>query len=359
MERSLNDKLKSVSPVYGRFGTPTAKKFEYIMATLERGFKAISTCSGLSAITSSILAFTSSGGHILVSDSVYLPTRNFCNMLERFGVTVEYYDPCIGAEIQKKFKENTQLVYMESPGSVTFEIQDIPSITALCKQHNITTIIDNTWATPINLNPISLGVNVVIHSCTKYITGHSDSILGVIIADKQSYNQLRTFTIQSGQCAGNEDIYKAIQGVRSLSIRLRHHEIQAIQMAQWLSDISIVSEVIFPLLKTHPQHQLWKRDFQGASGVFSFILSDEITKDSLDRMLNKLTIFGLGHSWGGHESLLVPMESPQNYRLANSWNRSGWLMRMSLGFEDINDLKYDLTQAFTELIVEDSPITIS
>ena len=349
MTRSLSDRLKVSSPVYGRFGTPTAREFEYIISSLEMGFKAICTCSGLSAITSAVLAFIQNGDHILISDSVYLPTRNFCNSLSRFGVMVEYYDPCIGYRIGAKFKPNTRLVYMESPGSSTFEVQDVPAIAKLCKQHNILSIIDNTWPTPVNLNPIPLGVNVVIHSCTKYITGHSDSILGVIISDKESYEALRTYTIQSGQCAGNEDIYSAILGLRTLSMRLKFHQNQAIQIAQWLSENPLVSEILYPALADHGQHGLWKRDFRGASGVFSFLLSEHISKESLDRMLNKLKVFGLGHSWGGHESLLIPVDDPKSYRLPESWKKSGWLMRISLGFEDIEDLKQDLEQAFLEL----------
>ncbi len=349
MERSLGDKLKNCSPAYGRFGTPTTREFEHIMTSLEMGYKAICTCSGLSAITSAILAFVQNGDHILISDSVYLPTRNFCNSLERFGVTAEYYDPCIGHEIKAKFRTNSRLVYMESPGSATFEIQDIPTIATLCKQNNIVSIIDNTWATPVNLNPIPLGVNIVVHSCTKYITGHSDSILGVIISDKESYEALRTYTIQSGQCAGNEDIYSAILGLRTLSVRLKFHQNQAMQIAQWLSKKPVVSEIIYPALAEHNQHDLWKRDFRGASGVFSFLLSKHIKKEALDRMLNKLKIFGLGHSWGGHESLLIPVDDPRGYRLPKSWDKSGWLMRISLGFEDIEDLKKDLEQAFLEL----------
>lgn len=312
MEIAMNDRFKNGDLVYGRFGTPICKEFEYIMSSLECGYNAICTGSGLSAITSSIFSFIKTGDHILISDSVYIPTRNFCNSLEMFGIEVDYYDPNAGSKIKEKVKENTRIIFMESPGSNTFEIQDISKITDICIENRIVSIIDNTWGTPINFNPINYGANVVVHSCTKYITGHSDNILGVIVADsKKIYESIRSFTIKTGQCAGNEDIYSAVRGIRTLPMRLKYHEEQADQLMYFfLKQKDIVVDVISPKLCSHRDHSLWKQYFKGASGVFGILLNENITKKSLEEMFDSLKIFRLGHSWGGYESLFIPVDNP-------------------------------------------------
>jgi cystathionine beta-lyase len=352
MERAMSDKFKNGNLVYGRFGTPICKEFEYIMASLECGYNAICTSSGLSAITSSIFSFIKTGDHILISDSVYIPTRNFCNSLERFGIEVDYYDPNADSKIKEKIKENTRIIFMESPGSNTFEIQDISKITEICIESGIISIIDNTWGTPINFNPINYGANVVVHSCTKYITGHSDNILGVIVADsKETYESIRDFTIKTGQCAGNEDIYSAIRGIRTLPMRLKYHEEQADKlMCFFLKQKDIVVDVISPKLPSHGDHFLWKQYFKGASGVFGILLNENITKKSLEEMFDSLKIFRLGHSWGGYESLFIPLDNPNSYRISKKWNKKGWLLRISVGFEDMEDLIEDVKNAFSKLM---------
>lgn len=348
MEESQQDPLKRKLPAYGRFGTPTCRAFESAMSELEGGFAAVCTCSGLAAITTSILAFVEAGDHILVSDSVYLPTRNFCEWLRRLGVTVEYHDPRIGAGISGMLRPSTRLVFMESPGSTTFEVQDVPAISEACRARGIVTLIDNTWATPVFLRPLALGVDVVIHSATKYITGHSDSLLGVIVCNEASYAPVRRSAIRLGQCAGGDDAYLGLRGLRTLSVRLRQHQQQALALAQWLQERPEVAEVIYPALPGDAGHALWKRDFSGAAGLFGVVLQPRYDKRAVDAMLTGLRLFGLGHSWGGFESLLVPAD-PGAYRLPGQWQRRGALLRVHVGLEDIDDLKADLAEGLQRL----------
>lgn len=349
MEKSTNDPLRINLPFYGRFGTPTSKNFEASISEIEGGYSAICTNSGLSAITTSILSFIGNGDHILISDSVYMPTRNFCDSLSNFGIEVEYYDPCIGSEIEQKIRVNTKIVFMESPGSSTFEVQDVPSITHICNQKKVVTIIDNTWATPVYFNPIKVGVDVVIHSATKYIMGHSDGLLGVIVCkDELIYSRIRKWAIRLGQSASDENTYLALRGLKTISTRLQKHQNQALILAEWFQSRKEVIEVIYPPLKEDKGHSIWKRDFTGASGLFSVLISDEYSKKSIDQMLNSLKLFGLGHGWGGFESLLVPISHPSTYRSFGQFNK-GTFLRINVGLEDTEDLIADLEQAFSKL----------
>lgn len=349
MENSQMDGLKRTAPVYGRFGTPTTRSFEVAMTELEGGYDAVCTVTGLSAITTAILSFVQTGDHLLISDSVYLPTRNFCESLRRFGIDVEYYDPEIGHDIKNFFRPQTKLVFLESPGSLTFEIQDVPEIAKACRARGIVTMIDNTWATPCFYRPMEFGVDVVIHAATKYITGHSDSFLGVIVCNEACFTTVRSQAIRLGQCAGAEDIQLGLRGLRTLSLRLRKHQEQALGLAQWLSRRSEVAEVFHPALPGSVGHDLWKRDFKGSSGLFSIILQEGYEKSRVDTMLNVLRLFGLGHSWGGYESLIVPAQ-PEVYRTKGRWRKRGVLLRLHAGLEDLEDLKADLAEGFRWLV---------
>jgi cystathionine beta-lyase len=349
MEASLKDRLKRTLPAYGRFGSPTCRAFEAALTELEGGVAAVCTGSGLAAITTAILGFVEAGDHVLVSDSVYLPTRTFCDSLRRLGVEAEYYDPCIGGGIEGMLRPNTRLVFMESPGSMTFEVQDVPAISEVCRARGIITLIDNTWATPLFLRPLSLGVDVSIHSATKYITGHSDSFLGAIVCNNEAnYAAVRSSAIRLGQCAGADDVYLGLRGLRTLAVRLRQHQDQALALARWMSERAEVAEVIYPALPGDAGHSLWKRDFSGAAGLFGVVLQPHFDKGAVDAMLDGLRLFGLGHSWGGFESLLVPAD-PGAYRMPGQWQRRGALLRVHVGLENIDDPRADLVEGFGRL----------
>lgn len=341
------DPLFRTKQSYGRFGNANSRLLESTLCELEGGAGAVCTGSGLAAISTAIWAFVQSGDHILVSDSVYLPTRSFCNSLVRFGVAVDYFDPKIGADIQNSIRKNTKLVFLESPGSMTFEIQDIPAITKVCREKNITTLIDNTWATPLFLKPLALGVDVSIHSATKYISGHSDSFLGIILCNEAAYAPVRRSGILWGQCAAPDDVYAALRGLRTLHLRLKQHETQALDLAQWLQGRPEVQKVLHPGLPGFAGHEIWKRDFTGSSGLFSVLLDPKFSKPAVHQMLNSLNLFGLGHSWGGFESLAVPFD-PKFFR-AHGWEETGMLVRLHVGLESLDDLKADLLQGFRRL----------
>jgi cystathionine beta-lyase len=339
MEDTLNDPLKTRFPAYGRFGSPNVREFEQAMTELEGGFSAVCTNSGLSSITTALLAFVQAGDHILIANSVYQPTRNFCDSLARWGIVTEYYNPTLSAEeFLKKIRTNTRLAYFESPGSNTFEIQDIPALTKICRANGIISFIDNTWATPILLNPLQLGVDVCIHSATKYISGHSDSILGVIVCTEETYAPVRQSAIRLGQCGAAEDAYAAVRGLRTLNLRLRQHEQQALALARWLKDHPSVEEVIHPALPSFPQHHIWQRDFRGSSGLFAVRLKPALGKTEVIRIIESLKHFGLGHSWGGVESLLVPVEFHPT---------KGALLRIHAGLENLEELISDLKSALS------------
>jgi cysteine-S-conjugate beta-lyase len=339
MKESTTDPLRRTPRAYGRFGTPTCRAFEAAMTELEQGYDAICTSSGLSSITTAIMALVETGDHILVSDSVYKPTRAFCESLRRLGVETEYYDPTIGKDIEQKLRVKTRFVFMESPGSNTFEIQDVPAITAVCRARQTLTLVDNTWATPLFFRPLTLGADIVIHSATKYVIGHSDGFLGVIVCNEKTYAPVRMSAVRLGQCAGPDDIYFGLRGLKTLATRMRQHESQALLLAQWLQDRPEVAEVFHPALPQHAGHRIWKRDFTGSSGLFSILLQPRYEEPAVQAMLDSLRLFGLGHGWGGFESLIVPVESI----------RPGSLLRIHVGLENLGDLKADLVEGFKTL----------
>lgn len=333
---------------YGRLGTPTVDALQTALAELEGGHATLLTPSGLSAISATLLSFVSSGDHILVSDSVYRPTRRFCeNVLKRLGVATTYYDPLIGGGIAKLLTDKTKLVVTESPGSQTFEVQDIPAIAEAAHKRGAVVIMDNTWATPLYFKPFSHGVDVSIHAATKYIVGHADAMLGVITTNKATRSAVARTHDELGLCPGPEDVYLGLRGLRSLSVRLARHQASGLEMAEWLAGRPEVAQVIHPARPGDPGHALWQRDFTGASGLFSIVLKP-CSQAALAAMLDGLTLFGMGYSWGGYESLILPFD-PRSYRSATTWQVEGPALRLHIGLEDVEDLKADLDAGFARL----------
>lgn len=352
MDASQTDPLKRDMPVYGRFGTPTSRAFEAALTELEGGHATVVTCSGLSAITTALLSYVRAGDHILVSDSVYLPTRKFCDSLAGLGVKAEYYAPGVGRAIEELIRPDTRMVYLESPGSTTFEVQDVPAITGVCRSRGVVTVIDNTWATPAFCRPLELGADVVVHSATKYLTGHADSILGAIVCTEDSFAPVRGAAIRLGQCASADDVYLGLRGLRTLGVRLGQHQRQALELARWVSKQEGVVSVLYPALPEHPGHELWLRDFSGAVGLFGMELEPRFGTSAVHALLGRLRLFGLGHSYGGYESLIVPTD-PVGHRLPGTWAGRGPLLRVHVGFEDLDDLKEDLATGLRALCVDD------
>ena len=330
---------------YGQLATPTTLAFEEAIATLEGGFRAMLLPSGLAAVTVAIQALVRSGDHILVADTVYPPTRIFCDTtLERFGVETSYYDPLVGADIAAAFRPNTRLVFLESPGSMTFEVQDVPAICAAARARGIHTLLDNSWATPYFFPAFERGVDVSILAATKYVGGHSDVMMGTVTTTEALYEPIRSAVAEMGFCVSSDDAYLALRGLRTLSVRLERHQRNAAQVAEWLKTRREVKRVLYPALADAPGHALWRRDFSGASGLFAVELHKTARPD-LERMLNALELFGMGASFGGFESLLIPLD-PRHYRTATRWTHDGPLLRLHVGLEDPEDLIADLAQAF-------------
>ncbi len=333
---------------YGRLGTPTVKALEGAIAELEGGHRTLLTPSGLSAIATTLMAFVGAGDEILVSDSVYRPTRRFCDhVLKRLGVSTVYYDPLIGAGIKKLINKNTRVVFTESPGSQTFEVQDVPAIANAAHAAGAVVVLDNTWATPLYFKPFAHGVDVSVQAATKYIVGHADAMLGAITANAQAARAVEKAHEDLGLCPGPEDVYLGLRGLRTLGVRLERHQSSGLALARWLAERPEVARVIHPALDSDPGHALWSRDFTGASGLFSIVLKP-VAQESLAAMLDGLTLFGMGYSWGGFESLILPFD-PSAYRTATTWHAEGPALRLHVGLEDVGDLKADLEAGFARL----------
>jgi cystathionine beta-lyase len=334
---------------YGRLGTPTVRALEEALAELEGGYATRLAPSGLSAIATTMLALVSAGDHILVSDSVYRPTRRFCDhVLNRLGVTTTYYDPHTSAEIEHLFLGNTRLVFCESPGSQTFEVQDIPAIAKAAHAAGVWVVLDNTWATPLYFKSFVHGADVSIQAATKYIVGHADAMLGAITATEDVWPAIARTHEDLGLCTGPEDVYLGLRGLRTMGVRLARHQASGLEMAQWLAARPEVARVIHPALPSDPGHALWKRDFTGASGLFSIVLKP-VPNKALAAMLDGLELFGMGYSWGGFESLILPFD-PSTYRTATKWQAEGPAVRLHIGLEDIEDLKADLEAGFARMV---------
>ena len=342
------EKVPNVPFYYGRSGTPTSAAFEEAVAGIEGAFKCVATCSGLSAILTALLAFVKAGDHILMTDNCYGPSRKTCEeILRKFGIDVEYYPPMIGAEIEKLFRPNTKLVFMEAPGSLTFEVQDIGAITTAAKKAGIKTAIDNSWATPLFFKPLAFGIDVSVMSATKYIAGHSDVMLGVVSAMEESYPAIRRASQMLGLIGGSEELYLGTRGLRTLHVRLPHHQKSALEIAQWLEKQPQVKRVLHPALPSCPGHENWKKYFKGSSGTFSIILH-ETNREKIAKMLDGMNIFRMGFSWGGFESLLFP-EQPKPIRTAQAWTEEGFSLRLHIGLEDVEDLRLDLEAGLKRL----------
>ncbi|MBZ9963366.1 cystathionine beta-lyase [Mesorhizobium sp. BR1-1-2] len=330
---------------YGTRGTPTTDALAQAIDALEGSAGTIVVPSGLAAVTVPLLAFVSAGDHLLIVDSVYHPTRNFADtMLKRLGVEVEYYAPGIGAGIAALIKPNTKVVFTESPASNTFEVQDIPAIAKAAHAAGAIVMMDNTWATPLYFRPLDHGVDISIHAATKYPAGHSDVLLGTVSATEACWKQLYESFCTLGCCAGPDDVYQVLRGLRTMGVRLDHHQRSALAIAAWLEGQKGVARVLHPGLPSHPDHALWKRDFSGSSGIFSIVLAGGGQKQQ-HAFLDALRIFGLGYSWGGYESLAVPVWLGD--RVVAKGSYQGPLIRLQIGLEDVEDLMTDILRGLT------------
>jgi cysteine-S-conjugate beta-lyase len=332
---------------YGRHGTPTTIALQDALMTLEGPACAgVGLApSGLAAISTALLAVLKAGDHLLVCDNAYRPTRNFCNgLLARYGVETSYFDPLIGADIAKYFQPNTKAILVEAPGSQSFEMPDIPAIAAVAHGRGALVIDDNTWATPLYHRSLEQGVDISMQAATKYIGGHSDIMFGTISANARAWPQLAETIRLLGVCAGPDDVFLALRGLRTLAVRLAQHHRSALEMARWLATRPEVVRVLHPALESDPGHAIWKRDFTGASGLFSIVLKPA-PQQAVDALLDTVKLFGMGYSWGGFESLVIPFDCA-DYRTATKWAPGGPALRLHIGLENVDDLKGDIERGF-------------
>jgi cysteine-S-conjugate beta-lyase len=332
---------------YGRRGTPTSEALETALADLEGPqCEAVTLLpSGLAAVSMALLSVVRAGDHVLVTDSAYGPTRKFCDtILPRYGVTATYYDPTIGAGIAALMRPSTTAVFVESPGSLSFEIQDIPAIAAVAHANNAAVLMDNTWASPIYFRALEKGVDLSIQSGTKYIGGHSDIMLGTVASVGATAKRLRETVFEMGLCVGPDDTFLGLRGLRTMGVRLAQHQLSGLKVAHWLEQRPEVLHVLHPALESHPGHAIWRRDFTGASGLFSVVFKPA-PAEAVHAFLNTLTLFGIGASWGGYESLAIPFDCAP-IRTAAPWAPGGPAVRFHIGLEDVSDLLADLEEGF-------------
>ena len=333
---------------YGLHGLPTVTDLQAAIAALEGGHAALAVPSGLTATTLPLLALANPGDHVLVTDSVYGPTRRFCELhLKRLGVEVSFYDPLLGADIAREFRPNTRIVFVESPGSLTFDVQDVPAIAKVAHAHDALVIMDNSWATPLNFRAFDFGVDVSVHAATKYIGGHSDVLLGLIVCSEATFPRLHRLWTDMGVTASTDDCFLGLRGLRTLATRLARQQASAIKVAEWLRARPEVNEVIYPALPGSRGHELWKRDFAGATSLFGIVLNP-VSKARIDAMLDGMRLFGMGWSWGGFESLIIPIY-PERARTVSHWKAGGPSLRLYVGLEDPDDLIADLAEGLVRL----------
>ena len=345
----FDDEKNFTDITYGARGTQNSRALGEAISDLEGGHGTIVTTSGLSAISVTLGALVSAGDHILISDSVYGPTRTFCNqVLSRYGVTTEYYSPDIGDAIAELIQKNTRLVFMEAPGSLTFEMQDIPGITRAAKEKDVLTVMDNTWATPVFFRPLEHGVDISIQAGTKYIAGHSDLVIGMVTSSSEAtHRMLVSHAHNLGDAASPDDCYLALRGLRTLSVRLYRQQESTLKVASWLADQPQVYRVLYPALADDPGHALWKRDFKGASSLFGLAMLSE-DETAVKAMADSLKYFQIGSSWGGYESLIAFNHMPVA-RERVSWTEKPFMLRVHIGLEDPEDLIADLAQGLARI----------
>lgn len=347
---SDNDLVEPYELKYGRYGTQTNFAFEKAIAEIENGYNTFVTSAGAAAINTALIAFLQKGDHLLVVDNVYSPTRGFCDkFLKKFGIETTYYDPFIGEDIQKLIKKNTKVIFMESPGSLTFEIQDVKAICKIAKKNKITTIMDNSWASGIYFKPLDHGVDVSVMAITKYINGHSDVMMGAITIQEKHFRLMyEAFRYMSVNAAPFSS-YMAQRGLRTAKLRMDHCFKNAVELAKWLEQRDEVVKIYYPALESDASHKLWKRDFSGAAGLFTVVLNKKYSNEALAKMVDRLKYFAMGYSWGGYESLILPV-SGNSIRTATKWEPgSKTCLRINVGLEDIEDLKEDLEAGFKRL----------
>ena len=333
---------------YATHGTPTTDALCAAVDALEGSAGTILVPSGLAAVTVPLLAFLSAGDHVLIVDTVYHPTRRFADtMLARLGVEVDYYAPERGADIADLFRPNTRVLFIEAPGSNTFEMQDVPALAAAARARGVVTMIDNTWATPLFFTPLDHGVDISIHAATKYPGGHADVVMGTVSANAASWPRLWDTQVALGTCGNSDDAYLVLRGLRTMGIRLERHAKTTLALARWLEEASqrpgsIVAQVLYPALESFAGHAIWKRDFGGASGIFSLVLKDA-GEAQVHAFMDALELFGLGYSWGGYESLVTHVQLKD--RTVSARDYGGQVVRLQIGLEDEADLKADIARA--------------
>ncbi|MBR2686250.1 MAG: cystathionine beta-lyase [Aquamicrobium sp.] len=326
--------------IYATLGTPTSNALCRAVDTLEGSAGTVLVPSGQAAVALPMMAFLAAGDHVLITDCVYAPTRQFADLvLRRMGIEVEYYEPRIGAGIKRLLRSNTKVVFTESPASNTFEVQDIPAISSAAHAANAIVMMDNTWATPLLFTPLDHGVDISVHAATKYPGGHADLLLGMVSANAATWPRLWEMFLALGIPAAPDDSYQVLRGLRTMGVRLAHHQKSAIEIASWLEHQPGIARVLHPALSSHPDHAIWKRDFSGASGVFSMVLA---SASQAHAFLDALRIFGLGYSWGSYGSLAMQADLADRTVADRAFD--GALIRLQIGLEDIEDLKQDLAR---------------
>ena len=334
---------------YGRYGTPTTFAFEEAVAELEGTDRCIAMPSGMGAIAGTLLALLKSGDHLLMTDNAYFPTRKFCDVhLKKNGIETTYYDPLIRSGISELIQPNTKIIFTETPGSISFEVQDVPAIAEAAHQRDVLVVLDNTWSGGLYYPAFERGVDISVQAATKYIVGHSDAMLGTISMPERLYSDIKSSVSSVGYAAAPDDCYLGLRGLRTLSTRLAHHQKTGLKLANWLDARPEVDLVLHPNLTSCPGHEIWKRDFTGSSGLFSFVLKDGYSSDAVAAMLDGLELYAMGYSWGGFESLIIPGNFSGS-RTATKWPHKGQTLRIHAGLEDVDDLVDDLEKGLERL----------
>ncbi len=347
---SDNDKVKPYELKYGRYGTQSNFSLEKAIAELENGYNSFVTSSGAAAINTALIAFLGQGDHMLLVDNTYSPTRAFADkFLKKFGIETTYYDPKIGSDIKSLIQKNTKVIFMESPGSLSFEVQDVKAICKVAKSHNVVTILDNSWGSGIYYKPLNHGVDVSVMATTKYINGHSDVMMGAITIKKKHFRVMYEAFRYMAVTAAPFSCYLTQRGLRTSKLRMDYCYKTALELAKWLEQKPEVHKVLYPALESSEDYKLWKRDFTGAAGLFTIVLNKKYSNEALSRMIDNLHYYGVGYSWGGYESLILPCNISQ-VRSTVKWPYGDkTCLRINVGLEDLEDLKEDLDEGFKRL----------